>query len=416
MLTTTTIDAALRQALDEDAPWGDITGDVFDIETSDAIRLCDEGALMEIDPATHLAPAPDGTPQLPFDPVKDLLPVSQAINMPNLLVGTDGTGSLDEAAVSQALTRAGLSGRAAESATGVGLLTQAREHVERIAVEDTQLAALDDVAAASVGAQQHGMVCLDHDGAVLGAEQRARGAHVQAPGVGAVLAHVRLHEPAEVGGLAGVGGVTGQGRRRHTQVDGRTRRRRDGRARHPRGHLLLDKGDVPPRGRPQRPGVVVTHPRQLDAVLGDEVPLLARHLAGLTPDTHGSVGEKGHAAVLVIAMPARVFGQKICHLLTFFAFLALLAGRVRIHGLLRLWVIGEGIIHGEQIIAGIQVQVRALLIFLEHLHTSLAARATARLDIAGADLGILDEYVRLQRKAQQIIGTIACNGCGVPTG
>ena len=61
--------------------------------------------------------------------------------------GTDGTGSLDEAAVSQALTRAGLSGRAAESATGVGLLTQAREHVERIAVEDTQLAALDDLAA-----------------------------------------------------------------------------------------------------------------------------------------------------------------------------------------------------------------------------------------------------------------------------
>ncbi|WP_423211312.1 ABC transporter substrate-binding protein [Paracoccus yeei] len=38
-----------------------ITGDVFDIETSDAIRLCDEGALMEIDPAT-LPAAPDGTP------------------------------------------------------------------------------------------------------------------------------------------------------------------------------------------------------------------------------------------------------------------------------------------------------------------------------------------------------------------
>ena len=38
-----------------------ITGDVFDIETSDAIQLCDEGALMEIDPAT-LPAAPDGTP------------------------------------------------------------------------------------------------------------------------------------------------------------------------------------------------------------------------------------------------------------------------------------------------------------------------------------------------------------------
>ncbi|SIT01092.1 ABC transporter substrate-binding protein [Paracoccus saliphilus] len=38
-----------------------VTGDVFDIEVSDAIRLCDEGALVEIDPA-DLPPAPDGTP------------------------------------------------------------------------------------------------------------------------------------------------------------------------------------------------------------------------------------------------------------------------------------------------------------------------------------------------------------------
>lgn len=38
-----------------------ISGDVFDIEVSDAIRLCDEGALVEIDPAM-LPAAPDGTP------------------------------------------------------------------------------------------------------------------------------------------------------------------------------------------------------------------------------------------------------------------------------------------------------------------------------------------------------------------
>ncbi|MTH76373.1 ABC transporter substrate-binding protein [Paracoccus aestuariivivens] len=38
-----------------------ITGDVFDIELSDAIRLCDEGALVEIN-ADDLPPAPDGTP------------------------------------------------------------------------------------------------------------------------------------------------------------------------------------------------------------------------------------------------------------------------------------------------------------------------------------------------------------------
>ena len=40
---------------------GNVTADVFDIEVSDAIRLCDEGALVEIDPAI-LPPAPDGTP------------------------------------------------------------------------------------------------------------------------------------------------------------------------------------------------------------------------------------------------------------------------------------------------------------------------------------------------------------------
>lgn len=40
---------------------GNVTGDVFDVEVSDAIRLCDEGALVEIDPA-DLPAAPDGTP------------------------------------------------------------------------------------------------------------------------------------------------------------------------------------------------------------------------------------------------------------------------------------------------------------------------------------------------------------------
>ncbi|CAM3291590.1 ABC transporter substrate-binding protein [Paracoccus nototheniae] len=38
-----------------------VTGDVFDVEVSDAIRMCDEGALVEIDPAM-LPAAPDGTP------------------------------------------------------------------------------------------------------------------------------------------------------------------------------------------------------------------------------------------------------------------------------------------------------------------------------------------------------------------
>ncbi|MGV6850038.1 MAG: extracellular solute-binding protein [Marinibacterium sp.] len=41
---------------------GNVTWDVVDVVASDAIRLCDEGLAMEIDPDTMLAPAPDGTP------------------------------------------------------------------------------------------------------------------------------------------------------------------------------------------------------------------------------------------------------------------------------------------------------------------------------------------------------------------
>ncbi|MDH3666385.1 MAG: extracellular solute-binding protein [Paracoccaceae bacterium] len=40
---------------------GNTTWDVVDVVASDAIRLCDEGLAMEIDPETQLAPAPDGT-------------------------------------------------------------------------------------------------------------------------------------------------------------------------------------------------------------------------------------------------------------------------------------------------------------------------------------------------------------------
>ncbi|MFD1159709.1 extracellular solute-binding protein [Roseovarius aestuarii] len=39
-----------------------ITWDVVDVVAADALRLCDEGLAMEIDPDTMLAPAPDGTP------------------------------------------------------------------------------------------------------------------------------------------------------------------------------------------------------------------------------------------------------------------------------------------------------------------------------------------------------------------
>jgi putative spermidine/putrescine transport system substrate-binding protein len=40
---------------------GNITWDLVDVVASDAIRLCDEGLAMEIDPDTDLGAAPDGT-------------------------------------------------------------------------------------------------------------------------------------------------------------------------------------------------------------------------------------------------------------------------------------------------------------------------------------------------------------------
>ena len=50
---------AKLRAMDEA---GNITWDVVDVVAADALRLCDEGLAMEIDPDTMLAAAPDGTP------------------------------------------------------------------------------------------------------------------------------------------------------------------------------------------------------------------------------------------------------------------------------------------------------------------------------------------------------------------
>ena len=41
---------------------GFVTWDVVDVVVADAVRLCDEGLALELDPAQHLAPAPDGRP------------------------------------------------------------------------------------------------------------------------------------------------------------------------------------------------------------------------------------------------------------------------------------------------------------------------------------------------------------------
>jgi hypothetical protein len=103
-------------------------------------------------------------------------------------------------------------------------------------------------------------VLLDDDRAELGAEERAGGTDLEARRRRAVLAHVRGHEPA----------------RRAVAV-------------------LFDERDVAPRVGPERPGVVVGVPGEVQAVLGDVVPLLACNLARLAADADRRIGEEADA-------------------------------------------------------------------------------------------------------------------------
>src|SRR6185437_1569765 len=68
-----------------------------------------------------------------------------------------------------------------------------RRAIEGAPVDDAVWAAGDAVAAAVAD------VLLHDDGAELGAEQRAGGTDIQAAGVRTVLAHVRRHQPSEIG-------------------------------------------------------------------------------------------------------------------------------------------------------------------------------------------------------------------------
>src|SRR5207248_1379826 len=110
--------------------------------------------------------------------------------------------------------------------------------------DDAERTGRDAVAAAVAD------VVLDHDGAELGAHDRAGRADVEAAGMSAVLADVGAHQPAEVAVL----------------------------------RALLYEGDMPPGIRVELAGVVVGLARPDEPVLRDEVPLLARDLAGLAAD------------------------------------------------------------------------------------------------------------------------------------
>src|SRR2546430_5879613 len=57
---------------------------------------------------------------------------------------------------------------------------------------------------------------------------------------------------------------------------------------------LLDERHVPPGVGAEADRVVVRHPGQYQAVVGNAVPLLAGHLARLAADAHRCVGEETH--------------------------------------------------------------------------------------------------------------------------
>ena len=130
-------------------------------------------------------------------------------------------------------------------------------------------------------------------------------------------------------GAGAVGGVPGgaqrRGRRRavghrrqpgRQEPGGRVDGHAAGRAAVRRGRAavrpdVLDERDVTPRRGAEVTGVVVGHPGEpvevggVGAVVGHQVPLLARHLAGLAADAHRGVGEEADA-LRVVARPPGV--------------------------------------------------------------------------------------------------------------
>ena len=72
------------------------------------------------------------------------------------------------------------------------------------------------------------------------------------------------------------------------------------------GLRLLDERDVAPGIGAQLAGVVVGETEPCQAVLGDAVPFLAGHLAGLAADADAGVGEEPHPRG--VRFPSRLRG------------------------------------------------------------------------------------------------------------
>ena len=61
---------------------------------------------------------------------------------------------------------------------------------------------------------------------------------------------------------------------------------------------LLDELHMPPRGRPQLPGIIVARTCPAWFIRWKLVPLFAGHLAGLAANTQTRIGEKSHRWLL----------------------------------------------------------------------------------------------------------------------
>src|SRR5439155_14352299 len=72
------------------------------------------------------------------------------------------------------------------------------------------------------------------------------------------------------------------------------------------GLRLLDEGDVSPGVGAQLAGVVIGETEPCQAVLGDVVPFLAGHLAGLAADADAGIGEEPHPRR--VPFPSRLRG------------------------------------------------------------------------------------------------------------
>src|SRR5207248_3292111 len=74
--------------------------------------------------------------------------------------------------------------------------------------------------------------------------------------------------------------------------------------------LLLDERDVPPGVGRELAGVVVRVPAPDGSVCGNEVPLLARDLAGLAPDADRGVREEADAFLLLVGVRLPAVGLR----------------------------------------------------------------------------------------------------------